>query len=80
MPVTLRLQGLDFACNTDFATVMGLGADGAILVRPDGHILAMATSAGRGSTRHLLSALTNYLAIVAIPAGLGQSTPGAAIS
>ena len=80
VPVTLRLQGLDFACNTDFATVMGLGADGAILVRPDGHILALATCAGTGSTRHLAAALTDYLTIPAIAAAHGRSTPMAANS
>jgi 2,4-dichlorophenol 6-monooxygenase len=80
VPVTLRLQGVDFACTADFAAAMGLGPDGAILVRPDGHILALASSADAKATRHLVDALANYLAITAIPAGSGQTTPRDAIS
>lgn len=80
VPATLRLQGVDFACASNPAQAMGLGPEGAILVRPDGHILALATSASADSSRQLVDALTRYLAIPAIPAALGQATPSAAIS
>ena len=80
VPVTVRLQGVDFACTADFAAAMGLGPDGAILVRPDGHILALASSAGAKAERQLVDALANYLAITAIPATPGQARPVAAIS
>jgi hypothetical protein len=80
VPVTLQLQGVDFACATDFAAAMGLGPEGAILVRPDGHILALASSAGADSMRQLVDALGNYLAITAVPAEHGQARPSAAIS
>ncbi len=79
VPVTVRLQGVDFGCKTDFAAAMGLGPDGAVLVRPDGHILALAAAAGADSTRQLRDALTNFLALTSIPAADGHATTGAAI-
>lgn len=80
VPVTLRQQGKDFTCQSDLMGAMGLGPDGALLVRPDGHILALAACGTAACAHQLADALTNYLALPAIPAADGQASPSAAYS
>jgi hypothetical protein len=46
VPVTVLVEGTDFSAKTGgWATAMSLSASGALLVRPDGHLLAVAASA-----------------------------------
>ena len=49
-------------CVGDFLEQMGLAADNAILVRPDGHILAVVGAAGAEAVEYLRSASASYLA------------------
>lgn len=56
--------GVPVACvspGADFPERMGLGPEGALLVRPDGHILAIARDASASSVGRLREALGSYL-------------------
>jgi hypothetical protein len=45
VPVVVLTEGTDFTAKSDgWAAAMGLSASGALLVRPDGHLLAVAAS------------------------------------
>ena len=64
-PVTLRVEGRDFALADGALTErMGLAPGGAVLVRPDGHILAIAAAAAvtPAGLVELSGALSAYLA------------------
>jgi hypothetical protein len=44
--LTILVEGTDFTAKSgDWAAAMGLSASGALLVRPDGHLLAVEASA-----------------------------------
>ena len=61
MPATLVAEGRDFhARSGKWAVRMGLDADGALLVRPDAHILFVAKSASEGCVGELTRALDAY--------------------
>ena len=46
VPLTILVEGTDFTAKSgDWAAAMGLSASGALLVRPDGHLLAVEASA-----------------------------------
>jgi 2-polyprenyl-6-methoxyphenol hydroxylase-like FAD-dependent oxidoreductase len=65
-PVTRRVEGRDFeAPGGGWATDLGLAPSGAVLVRPDGHVLAIAADAGKAPT--LVEALTALLRTPARP-------------
>jgi len=54
-------QGLDFAMHGHFPDLMGLSDSGALLVRPDGHILAVAKDFSEEALQHFQDALQTYL-------------------
>lgn len=63
VPVTVLTEDADFSADLgSWAAHMGLAEDGAVLVRPDGHIIMVASSS-RGTTAHeVKSLLSAYLA------------------
>ena len=62
-PVVQRTEGVDFvAAGEPWAARMGLAPNGAVLVRPDGHILAVAPSANGDEIARMAAALSAYLA------------------
>ena len=61
-PIALRQQGVAFHCVGDFCEHTGIATNGAILVRPDGHILAVAPGANGQAVEGLRRALAQYLA------------------
>ncbi len=63
VPLAQWLEGRDFAVGVDTWSVrMGLEPQGAVLVRPDGHILAVTSSGGPDEVQRLTVALSTYLA------------------
>ncbi len=60
--IAVRQQGIAFQCAGDFLERMRLANDSAILVRPDGHILAVVGGAGAEAPKHLRLAALSYLA------------------
>ena len=63
IPVTVRTEGVDFSAAVgSWASEMGLKADGAVLVRPDGHILSVTASMTEASVHQLKGRLLAYLA------------------
>lgn len=60
VPVCVLIEGTDFSAKSgDWATTMGLSASGALLVRPDGHLLGLATSVDDGPS--LLATMHHYM-------------------
>ena len=56
-------EGVDFtAVGEAWSARMGLAPTGAALVRPDGHILAIAASDGADAIQSMAAALSAYLA------------------
>lgn len=72
VPLALRQQGVEFDGPSDFAREMALAPQGALLVRPDGHILAAAPDAGTGAVTQLFAQLASYMA-----PPLSSAIPGA---
>ena len=63
VPFTILTEGVDFSTNVgSWATEMGLKEDGAVLVRPDGHILYVAASTTAAVAHDVASVLSAYLA------------------
>jgi len=54
-------QGRDYTMHGHFPDLMGLSDSGALLVRPDGHILAVAQAFSEDALQHLQDALQSYL-------------------
>jgi hypothetical protein len=69
VPLTIAAEGRDFeASSGSWSVRMGLAADGALLVRPDGHILCRANSASTTDSRQLAEAIDSYVGRAARPA------------
>jgi hypothetical protein len=61
--VTHRTEGRDFTVQQgSWAERLGLTPSGIVLVRPDGHILAIAPAVNPGALDQVSSALSAYLA------------------
>lgn len=54
-------QGREYAMQGSCPVAMGLSESGALLVRPDGHILAVAQNFSESAVQHLASSLKAYL-------------------
>lgn len=54
-------QGREYEIHSPFPFLMGLSESGALLVRPDGHILAVAKDCSEESMHHLRDALRAFL-------------------
>ena len=62
-PFTVLTEGADFSIRVgSWATEMGLKEDGAVLVRPDGHILYVSASTTEATAHEVASVLSAYLA------------------
>ncbi len=62
-PLIQKTEGADFHVPGEaWSARMGLEPQGAVLVRPDGHILAITSSGGAEGVQHLAAALSTYLA------------------
>lgn len=65
-PVSIAAQGRDFnAASGSWSTQMGLADDGALLVRPDGHILGIFRSAAETGTAPAVQAIHDYVKLSA---------------
>jgi len=63
-PVDVLTEGVDFSARDgSWASEMGLKEDGAVLVRPDGHILSVTASITEVNAQWVRSVLTAYLAL-----------------
>jgi 2-polyprenyl-6-methoxyphenol hydroxylase-like FAD-dependent oxidoreductase len=63
-PVDVLTEGVDFSARDgSWASEMGLKEDGAVLVRPDGHILSVTASMTEVNAQRVRSVLTAYLAL-----------------
>lgn len=61
-PLAFIAQGRDFdAASGSWAVQMGLGEDGALLVRPDGHILCVSKSVAETGAARLRQAIDDYV-------------------
>jgi 2,4-dichlorophenol 6-monooxygenase len=61
-PVSIAAQGRDFnAASGSWSAQMGLADDGALLVRPDGHILGIFRSAADCGTASAARAISDYV-------------------
>lgn len=62
-PVAVLTEGADFSAGVgSWAAKMGLNEDGAVLVRPDGHILSVTVSMTEAGVHEIKGALSAYLA------------------
>jgi 2-polyprenyl-6-methoxyphenol hydroxylase-like FAD-dependent oxidoreductase len=68
-------QGRDYDMRGHFPDLMGLSVSGALLVRPDGHILAVAQAFSEDELQHLQDALQTYLHLSPISINATNSTP-----
>lgn len=60
-PIVVREQGRDFECEGALVERLGLGPEGALLVRPDAHLLALAEEASPAAIAHCLDAVQQLL-------------------
>ena len=69
VPLTIVAEGRDFGASSgNWSVRMGLESDGALLVRPDGHILCRVVSAWTTDARQLAEAIDAYVGNAARPA------------